>query len=361
MHLRIIAVLFGLALAAQPAAPPKKTPAAPPTFSLGETQQAIMARFGTPRYYIDGRSGTVIPPSQYPRLVAIYPLAAPVYFRKTITNEYELRLLFYPDDSQSRLHPTERLRAVYIRLDHPRPFIEIASDILEAAALCRQGCSAKATDWVRESIILNPGVNRDMASFILTDDLALGSRQSAARDWLSRPVYEVHFEPYSADSLPPEGSNWPTAKVLDLGTWQPGSEFKFAVAPPRVVPARGPEDPPFLTHSPIESPPSSDQSVGGIGVVTRVGGVVSAPQLVFRVEPEYTEAARKAKYQGTVVLIAVIDEDGKVRDLKVARALGLGLEEKAIEAVRQWKFRPGMKDGKPVSVTGPIEVTFRLQ
>jgi len=100
---------------------------------------------------------------------------------------------------------------------------------------------------------------------------------------------------------------------------------------------------------------------GGIGGgVFRVGGGVSAPQLVIRVEPEYTEAARKAKYQGTVVLYAVVDADGKVRDLKVVRALGLGLDEKALEAVRQWKFRPGMKDGRPVAVAASIEVTFRL-
>lgn len=100
---------------------------------------------------------------------------------------------------------------------------------------------------------------------------------------------------------------------------------------------------------------------GGIGGgVFRVGGGVSAPQLVFRVEPEYTEAARKAKYQGTVVLYAVVDADGKVRDLKIVRALGLGLDEKAMEAVRQWKFRPGVKDGRPVAVAASIEVTFRL-
>jgi TonB family protein len=100
---------------------------------------------------------------------------------------------------------------------------------------------------------------------------------------------------------------------------------------------------------------------GGIGGgVFRVGGGVSAPQLIYRVEPEYTEAARKAKYQGTVILLAVVDSDGKVRDLRVARALGLGLDEKALEAVRQWRFKPGLKDGRPVAVAASIEVTFRL-
>ncbi len=100
---------------------------------------------------------------------------------------------------------------------------------------------------------------------------------------------------------------------------------------------------------------------GGIGGgVFRVGGGVTPPQLIYRVEPEYTEAARKAKYQGTVVLYAVVGPDGRVRDLRVVRALGLGLDEKALDAVRQWKFRPGLKDGAPVAVAASIEVTFRL-
>lgn len=90
-----------------------------------------------------------------------------------------------------------------------------------------------------------------------------------------------------------------------------------------------------------------------------VGGV-SAPQLVFKVEPEYTEEARKAKYQGTVTLYVVVDADGVVRTIRVAHSLGLGLDEKAVEAVKQWKFIPGKKDGRPVAVTASIEVTFRL-
>lgn len=100
---------------------------------------------------------------------------------------------------------------------------------------------------------------------------------------------------------------------------------------------------------------------GGIGGgVFRAGGGVSAPQLVYRVEPEYTEEARKAKYQGTVVLYCVVDVHGRVRKIRVVRSLGLGLDEKAVAAVRQWKFRPGMKDGRPVPVAASIEVTFRL-
>jgi len=91
-----------------------------------------------------------------------------------------------------------------------------------------------------------------------------------------------------------------------------------------------------------------------------VGGGVSAPVPLYKVEPEYSEEARKAKYQGTVILSIVIDEQGRPRDLKVIRPLGLGLDEKAIEAVSKWRFRPGYKDGKPVAVLATVEVNFRL-
>ena len=100
---------------------------------------------------------------------------------------------------------------------------------------------------------------------------------------------------------------------------------------------------------------------GGVGGgVFRVGGGVTAPALVFKVEPEYSEEARKAKYQGTVVLYVEVDPGGKAKNLRVIRSLGLGLDEKAIEAVNKWRFRPGYKDGKPVTVAATIEVNFRL-
>jgi TonB family protein len=100
---------------------------------------------------------------------------------------------------------------------------------------------------------------------------------------------------------------------------------------------------------------------GGIGGgVFKVGGGVSAPRAVFTPDPEYSEEARKAKFQGTCVLWLVVGPDGHPRDIRVARTLGLGLDEKAIEAVKQWKFEPAMKDGKPVAVMINVEVSFRL-
>ena len=96
------------------------------------------------------------------------------------------------------------------------------------------------------------------------------------------------------------------------------------------------------------------------GGVFRIGGNVSSPSIIHKVEPEYSEEARKAKWQGTVQLSVIVDETGHPRDIKVAQSLGLGLDQKAIEAVQQWLFRPGMKDGKAVAVFATIQVTFHL-
>ncbi len=99
---------------------------------------------------------------------------------------------------------------------------------------------------------------------------------------------------------------------------------------------------------------------GAGGGVFRVGNGVSAPRLIKKVEPEYSEEARKAKYQGTVVLAVQVWEDGRAHNVRVVRSLGLGLDEKAIEAVREWRFVPGRKENQPVKVTATIEVNFRL-
>jgi periplasmic protein TonB len=100
---------------------------------------------------------------------------------------------------------------------------------------------------------------------------------------------------------------------------------------------------------------------GGIGGGPyRVGGGVSAPRVIYQPDPEYSEEARKSKYQGVVVLWCVVGPDGRVHDVRVQRSLGLGLDEKAIEAVKTWKFEPARKDGQPVAVQINVEVNFRL-
>lgn len=101
---------------------------------------------------------------------------------------------------------------------------------------------------------------------------------------------------------------------------------------------------------------------GGVGGgVFRVGGGVSPPSVLSRVEPQYSEEARKARYQGTVVLEAIVRKDGTVDILRVVRSLGFGLDENAIQALKQWHFRPGMKGGVAVDVALNIEVNFNLR
>jgi TonB family protein len=100
--------------------------------------------------------------------------------------------------------------------------------------------------------------------------------------------------------------------------------------------------------------------VGAGSGVSKIGGGVSAPLAVATPDPEYTEEARIAKTQGTCVLWLVVDDKGLPRNIRVLRGLGFGLDERAIEAVKQWRFQPAIKDGRPVIVQISVEVGFHL-
>jgi protein TonB len=90
-------------------------------------------------------------------------------------------------------------------------------------------------------------------------------------------------------------------------------------------------------------------------------GGASQPKLIYSPDPEFSEEARKAKYQGVVVLKVLVGADGRVHNAQVARSLGMGLDEKALETIRLWKFEPArVKDGRAVDVWANIEVNFRL-
>jgi protein TonB len=106
----------------------------------------------------------------------------------------------------------------------------------------------------------------------------------------------------------------------------------------------------------IAPPARSDTA----SVAYKVGAGVSPPSVLQKVEPEYSEEGRAAGLQGTVVVQVVIGPDGVARDARVVRGLGLGLDEQAIEAISQWRYKPGVKDGVAVPVTATIEVNWRL-
>ncbi len=106
--------------------------------------------------------------------------------------------------------------------------------------------------------------------------------------------------------------------------------------------------------------PGEDYGVGGGPGGMGSRGAVTPASLLWKVEPEYSDEARRARLQGAVVLYLEVDEQGKPRNVKVRQSLGLGLDEKAIEAVLRWKFRPGRMGGKVVSTSALVEVNFRL-
>ena len=104
--------------------------------------------------------------------------------------------------------------------------------------------------------------------------------------------------------------------------------------------------------------PGSGGNIGG--GVRKIGGGVSAPQLIFQVEPEFSEEARKAKVAGNVLVTLIVDAGGHPQRVRVLRGIGMGLDEKAVEAVRQYRFKPAMEGGKPVPVEVNIDVNFQI-
>ena len=107
---------------------------------------------------------------------------------------------------------------------------------------------------------------------------------------------------------------------------------------------------------PLQAPKHS----AAAGKVYRAGKGVTVPVVLHKVEPQYSPEARDAKLEGMVVVSAEIWPDGLVHNARITKGLGMGLNEKALEALRQWKFKPGAKDGKPVKVQASIEINFRL-
>jgi len=106
-----------------------------------------------------------------------------------------------------------------------------------------------------------------------------------------------------------------------------------------------------------DEPPGKHEPVNG---AYRVGGGVIAPVIIKSPQPGYTEAARKAKIAGVVVLWLVVNAKGLPEQIRVQKSLDPGLDQNAAKAVKHWRFKPAEKDGKPVAVAINIEVNFTL-
>jgi TonB family protein len=100
-------------------------------------------------------------------------------------------------------------------------------------------------------------------------------------------------------------------------------------------------------------------SINNVGDAYNIGGGVSAPSVIYKVDPAYSEQARLAQLSGNVVLYVEVEPDGRAHNIRIVKGIGLGLDERAIEAVALWKFKPGLKNGNAVTVRAQIEVNFR--
>jgi protein TonB len=111
---------------------------------------------------------------------------------------------------------------------------------------------------------------------------------------------------------------------------------------------------------PVRIVSAAPQSDSAGNPVRKIGSGVSTPQVIHQVEPDFTTEARKAKFMGTVIVGCIVNERGVPEDVHVVRGVGLGLNDKAIQAVKQYKFKPAMEGGKPVPVQLNIEVNFQI-
>src|ERR1051325_11491820 len=137
--------------------------------------------------------------------------------------------------------------------------------------------------------------------------------------------------------------------------WQVGGVVGGVVGGTGTTEASPAPPPPPPPPPPAPEPPKVDDGP------MRVGGDVKAPVAIHRTDPKYTDTARKAHVAGVVIVEAVIDKSGNVDRVKVLKGLEFGLTDQAVEAVKQWKFKPGTLNGEPVDVIFNLTVNFTLQ
>ena len=119
---------------------------------------------------------------------------------------------------------------------------------------------------------------------------------------------------------------------------------------------------PSTPAAPVANP-GGVQNGGGdpAETILHVGGSVHPPIVIHTVDPEFSDAARKAKFSGRVLIYLVVDENGNPQHIRVARGVGMGLDEKAVEAVRQYRFKPATLNDKPVKVDLYVEVNYQFR
>ncbi len=183
-----------------------------------------------------------------------------------------------------------------------------------------------------------------------------GGLPRLAREQFTPPAVVLRAEdpklPVEATIIAPPELNLPRAEQL-------GDPFSGILGPPSNGPGSG-GGIGTGTGTGVGPGRGAGAGPGAGGGIYMVGGSVSAPRVLYDPDPEFSEEARKAKFQGTVILWLVVGPDGKARDIRVARSLGMGLDERAIAAVRTWRFEPARMNGTPVAVQINVSVNFQL-
>jgi protein TonB len=189
-------------------------------------------------------------------------------------------------------------------------------------------------------------------------------------------VTYLAFQEPRHETAPPPVERRPVAppEHRDAGPTQPAPPVVQPSTVPETLPTApaGPELAP-ATGSDVDAPPAPSGgdgtdpngpawSGGGDGEVAQaLDARMTRPQLLFRITPRYTESARRAHREGVVVVQATIDRTGAVTDVRLMKALGLGLDEEAMNAVRQWRYTPATLAGRPVPVFFQLTVTFTIR
>jgi TonB family protein len=145
------------------------------------------------------------------------------------------------------------------------------------------------------------------------------------------------------------------ADLIDIASeyWRPFLINQYG--PPKQNSSGGPPSESLASLSPPKVIDSTQIEVAKLPSPT-----VRPPKATYTPEPEFSERARNARYQGLVVVSAVVDESGTVKPVAIIRPAGLGLDEQAIAVMKKWRFEPALRDGKPVSVQMSLEIAFRL-
>jgi TonB family protein len=253
---------------------------------------------------------------------------------------------------------------------------EVAYDLDKAAKLYLQAAELKkekfgansaqyALDLVRLGALYRSWDRLEDAHPYYTDALTILERNFGPNyPGLAQPLYFQAMEAHLKEDL--NGAEAIYRRVLGLWEQPPSPETALAKRALAVIALqRGGVTNEELPEIPAAALADSERRDAGawparLDQVHRSGGEVRAPRLISKMEPQYSREARLLKLQGTALLQVIVETDGRILDARVQSSPVWGLDVKAVEAIRQWRFEPGVKDGVPVPVRASVEINFRL-